>query len=94
MNKRSKVALIILGIFIFFVIISLNTPSNDVSIDGDINEFEEEIVDPNNDLDILGEQEEASNYLLINLANKAERFINKIFDFIISIFKIFVEGIV
>lgn len=94
MNKRSKVALIILGIFIFFVIISLNTPSKDAGIDSDIDEFEEEIVDPNNDLDILGEQEEASNYLLINLANKADSFINKIFDFIISIFKIFVEGIV
>ena len=49
MNKRSKVALIILGIFIFFVIISLNTPSKDASIDSDIDEFEEEIVDPNND---------------------------------------------
>ena len=94
MNKRSKIALIVLGLFAFFVIVSLGTPTHETGIDEEINQFEQEIIDPNNDLEVLGQQNEASQYFLINVADKVDNFISKVFNFIVDFFRLFVEGII
>ncbi len=94
MTKRSRIALIFLGLFVFFVIISLGVSPQENNLENEINQFEQEIVDPNNDLEVLGKQNEASNYFLINLADKVDKAINKVFNLIIDVFRLIVEGIV
>lgn len=93
MNKRSKIALVFLVLFIFMVIVSLNMPSQTHGLEDDIIDFEAEIINPNNDLSLEDKDAISSDYLLINAANKANSLINRIFNYIISFFQALCEGI-
>ena len=93
MNKRSKIALVFLVLFIFMVIVSLNMPSQTHDLEDDIIDFEAEIMNPNNDLSLEDKDAISSDYLLINVANKANSLINRIFNYIISFFQALCEGI-
>lgn len=93
MNKRSKIALVFLVLFIFMVIVSLNMPSQTHGLEDDIIDFEAEIMNPNNDLSLEDKDAISSDYLLINVANKANSLINRIFNYIISFFQALCEGI-
>ena len=93
MNKRSKIALLILVLFIFLVIISLNMPSQTHNLEDDIIDFEAEIINPNNDLSLEDKYAISSDYLLINVANKANSLINRVFNYIVSFFQTLCEGL-
>ena len=93
MNKRSKIALVFLVLFIFMVIVSLNMPSQTHDLEDDIIDFEAEIINPNNDLSLEDKDAISSDYLLINVANKANSLINRIFNYIISFFQALCEGL-
>ena len=93
MNKRSKIALLILVLFIFLVIISLNMPSQTHNLEDDIIDFEAEIINPNNDLSLEDKDAISSDYLLINVANKANSLINRVFNYIVSFFQTLCEGL-
>ena len=93
MNKRSKIALVFLVLFIFMVIVSLNMPSQTHGLEDDIIDFEAEIINPNNDLSLEDKDAISSDYLLINVANKANSLINRIFNYIISFFQALCEGL-
>lgn len=93
MNKRSKIALVFLVLFIFMVIVSLNMPSQTHGLEDDIIDFEAEIINPNNDLSLEDKDAISSDYLLINAANKANSLINRIFNYIISFFQALCEGL-
>ena len=87
MSKRSKVVLIILIILVIIVLLSLfeEAPSTDNKLE----EWEEEIVDPNNQLDPLN-QKVGKNVFIIDIALKIENLIDKFFSVIISFF----EGVI
>ena len=93
MNKRSKIALVFLVLFIFMVIVSLNMPSQTHGLEDDIIDFEAEIMNPNNDLSLEDKDAISSDYLLINAANKANSLITRIFNYIISFFQALCEGL-
>lgn len=93
MNKRSKIALVFLVLFIFMVIVSLNMPSQTHDLEDDIIDFEAEIINPNNDLSLEDKDAISSDYLLINVANKANSLINRIFNYIVSFFQALCEGL-
>lgn len=93
MNKRSKIALVFLVLFIFMVIVSLNMPSQTHGLEDDIIDFEAEIINPNNDLSLEDKDAISSDYLLINVANKANSLINRIFNYIVSFFQALCEGL-
>ena len=93
MNKRSKIALVFLVLFIFMVIVSLNMPSQTHGLEDDIIAFEAEIINPYNDLSLEVKDAISSDYLLINAANKANSLINRIFNYIISFFQALCEGL-
>ena len=93
MNKRSKIALVFLVLFIFMVIVSLNMPSQTHDLEDDIIDFEAEIMNPNNDLSLEDKDAISSDYLLINVANKANSLINRIFNYIVSFFQALCEGL-
>ena len=87
MSSRSKVVLVILVVVILVILSSFfqEKPATDEKLE----EWEEEIVNPNNELDPLN-QKVGNNVFVINVAQKIELVINKIFSFVIGL----VEGIV
>ena len=87
MSSRSKVVFIILVVVIVVVLSSFlsETPATDDKLE----EWEEEIVNPNNELDPLN-QKVGNTVFIINVAQKVESLIDKFFSFVIG----FVEGIV
>ena len=87
MSKRSKVMLVILVSLILVILLSfLNEES---ATDSKLDKWEEEIVDPNNQLDPLNEKV-GENVFIISVAQKIEGMINKVFSFVISFF----EGVI
>ena len=87
MSKRSKVLLIILIVVILVILFSFfdEEPATDDKLD----EWEEEITNPNNQLDPLNEKV-GENVFILNIASKIENVIDKIFSFIIG----FCEGVI
>ena len=87
MSSRSKVLLIILIVVVVVILSSFfeEKPATDEKLE----EWEAEIVEPNNDLDPLNENV-GNNVFIIDVAHKIENGINKVFSFIIN----FVEGII
>ena len=79
MNKRSKVSLVILVIVILFIFASLLSDGKKKDNDKDLENFENEIVDPNNELNPL-DYDSGNNVLLIDVALKTESVIEKIFS--------------
>ena len=75
------------------VIVSLNMPSQTHDLEDDIIDFEAEIINPNNDLSLEDKDAISSDYLLINVANKANSLINRIFNYIVSFFQALCEGL-
>ena len=90
MSKRSKVVLVILIILVIVVLLSLldESPSTDTKLE----EWEEEIVDPNNQLDPLN-QKVGKNVFIIDVALKIDNLIDKIFTAIISFFEGVIEKV-
>lgn len=87
MSKRSKVMLIILISLILVILFSFF--SEEPATDNKLDQWEEEITDPNNQLDPLNEKV-GNNVFILDFAQKIEGIINKVFSFITS----FVEGII
>ena len=87
MSSRSKVALIILIVVIVVVFSSFFQEKT--ATDAKLEEWEEEIINPNNELDPLNEKV-GNHVFIINVAHKIELVINKIFSFVIGL----VEGVV
>lgn len=87
MSRRSKVVLIILIVLVVLIFSSFlnETKAND----DNLSKWEDEIANPNNELDPLNENTGKSVFIL-NVANKIELIINKVFSFLIG----FIEGIV
>ena len=87
MSKRSKVVLVILVSLVLIVLLSFfeETPAEDNKLE----EWEEEITNPNNQLDPLNERV-GKNVVILDIAQKIEATINKIFSFITK----FIEGII
>ena len=87
MSKRSKVMLIILISAVLVILFSFfnEEPATDSKLD----QWEEEITNPNNQLDPLNEKV-GDNVFILNVAQKIEGLINKVFSFITS----FVEGVI
>lgn len=87
MSKRSKVVLIILVVLVVTILLSfLNEPA---VTDEKLDKWEEEIVNPNNELDPLNEKV-GEDVFILDIAQKIERLINKVFSFVTG----FVEGII
>lgn len=80
MSKRSKVLLIVLVSLIVLTLVSITIPTPDVN--KDLEEFEKEIVDPNNQLEPLNNS--ASSMFLIDIAKKIENVISSIVRFFVS----------
>ena len=87
MSKRSKVVLIILVVVVLMIFLSVlkEEPSTEI----DLENWEEEIVLPNNNLDPLNE-DTGNSVFLLDFASKIEGFIGKVFSIIIG----FVEGVI
>lgn len=84
MSKRSKITLIILIAVVLLVFISL---LNDKPTQVDkLEQWEEEIIDPDNNLNPLEETEEDSRFIL-GVGSKVEGIINKFFSFIFGFFE-------
>ena len=92
MNKRSKVVLIIFIVVVLFVFASLLSDGNDKS-DENLADFENEIIDPNNELNPL-DYDNNNNVLLIKVALKAEGIIDSIFSTLVNIIKGLTEKII
>ena len=60
--------------------------------DEKLEEWEEEIINPNNELDPLNERV-GNNVFIINVAHKIELVINKIFSFMIGLVEVVVDKI-
>ena len=87
MSKRSKVALIILIVVVLTIFLSfLNEES---TTDDKLESWEEEITNPNNQLDPLNDKVGESVFV-IDVAQKIDGVIEKIFLFILGFF----EGVV
>ena len=83
MSKRSKVVLIIIISIVLLTLFSfLNVEGNETD---NLQEWEEEIVLPDNQLDPLNEK--VNNTFIIDVAIKIESTINKIFDLIFGFLK-------
>ena len=87
MSKRSKILLVILIIVVFSILLSFF--DEEPATDEKLNEWEKEIIDPNNQLDPLNERV-GDNVFILNVASKIENIIDKIFSFIIG----FCEGVI
>lgn len=90
MSKRSKLVLIILIVFVVLVFLSMF--NQEISTDDKLSEWEEEIANPNNQLDPLN-QKVGKNVFIIDLALKIENIIKKIFSFVVGFFDGIVERI-
>ena len=93
MNKRSKVSLVILVIVILFIFASLLSDGKKKDNDKDLENFENEIVDPNNELNPL-DYDSGNNVLLIDVALKTESVIEKIFSTLVNFIKNVTEKII
>ncbi len=87
MSKRSKVMLVILISLVLIVLFSFF--EEEPASDNKLEEWEEEITNPNNQLDPLNERV-GENVIILDVAQKIEATINKVFSFITD----FVEGII
>ena len=87
MSKRSKVVLIILIVLVLVILLSLF--DEEPATDNKLEEWEEEITDPNNQLDPLNEKV-GDNVFIISVAQKIESVIDKVFSFVIGFF----EGVI
>ena len=87
MSKRSKVVLIILISLVLIVLLSFF--EEEPARDNKLEEWEEEITNPNNQLDPLNERM-GENVIILDVAQKIEATINKVFSFITT----FIEGII
>ena len=90
MSKRSKVVLIILIVVVITTFLSLlnEEPATDEKLDS----WEEEITNPNNQLDPLNDKV-GKNVFIIDVAQKIEGIINKVFSFIVGFFEGIVEKV-
>ena len=84
MSRRSKVVLVILVVFSIIVLMSLS--KNDTSTNQKLENFEEEITDPNNELNPLNNTENSKAFIL-EFPQKIERFISNIFSKILGFFE-------
>lgn len=92
MNKRSKFLLITLLLVVVITFLSLmGEPKNDD--EKYLEEFEEDITNPNNTLDPLNQNNDR-NVLLIEIALKAENVIVKVFGFVVDLFKTITDKII
>jgi len=82
MTKRSKILLVILVVIVLFLLISLTSPNE--TMNNNLEEFENEITNPNNTLDPLSENQGSLTFV-IEVALKIEDIINKTFSFIIGV---------
>lgn len=92
MSKRSRVLLITIIIIIVFVFVSVLSGNQDENSDKELSDFEQEITNPNNELDPLNENN-AKNVLILDIANKIEGFIDKVFNFVIVFFESIVDKV-
>ena len=83
MSKRSKVVLIILISLVLIVLLSFF--EEEPARDNKLEEWEEEITNPNNQLDPLNERM-GENVIILDVAQKIEATINKVFSFITKIY--------
>lgn len=81
MTKRSKILMIVLLLLLILVFVSLL--STEKTADDKLAQFEEELVNPNNELSPL-EEYNSSTLLLISIATKIENVLNTIFSIIIN----------
>lgn len=88
MSKRSKVSLIVLIVLVLTIFLSLlnEKPATDEKLES----WEEEISNPNNKLDPLDDKV-GDNVFIIDIAQKIENVINKVFSFIIGFFEEIIE---
>ena len=87
MSKRSKIMLVILISFVFIILFSFF--NQEAATDSKLEQWEEEIINPNNQLDPLNDKV-GDNVFVLDVAKKIEGLINKVFSFIIG----FVEGVI
>ena len=75
---------------VFVIILSLfqEEPATDTKLE----QWEAEIVEPNNQLDPLNERV-GNNVFIINLAQKIDLAIDKIFSYVISVFEGIIEKV-
>ena len=92
MSKRSKVLLILIVVVIVFVLASLLDGSKGSNLDQELSDFEQEITNPNNELDPLDENN-TKNVLILDVANKIEGFIGKVFNFVIVFFESIIDKV-
>jgi predicted RND superfamily exporter protein len=92
MNKRSKILLVILVSLILLTAISM-LGSKEENVDKDLENFEKEIINPENELDPLNENFN-SNVLLIEIALKTEDIIDKVFSVFVNLLKNITEKII
>ena len=90
MSSRSKVLLVILIVVV--VVIFSSFFEEKPATDEKLTEWEEEIANPNNELDPLNEKV-GNNIFIIDLAHKIETGINKIFSLVISLFEGVIEKV-
>ena len=87
MSKRSKIALIILIIVVLTIFLSFLNEEGPT--DDKLESWEEEITNPNNQLDPLNDKV-GDSVFIIDVAKKIDGFIGKVFSFILGFF----EGVV
>jgi predicted RND superfamily exporter protein len=92
MNKRSKILLVILVSLILLTAISM-LGSKEENVDKDLENFEKEIINPENELDPLNENFN-NNVLLIEIALKTEDIIDKVFSVFVNLLKNITEKII
>lgn len=83
MSKRSKVVLIIIISIVILTLFSFLNVEDTEALN--LEEWEEEIVLPDNQLDPLNEK--MNNTFIIDVALKIEDLISNFFDFLLSFFK-------
>lgn len=84
MSSRSKVLLVILIVLI--VVVFSSFLGEKTMTDDKLSEWEEEITNPNNELDPLNEKV-GNDIFIIDIAHKIENVINKFFSFVIGFFE-------
>lgn len=92
MNKRSKILLVILIVVIVVTFLSMLGDKEENNYK-DLEKFEEEIVDPENELDPLNDNF-TNNVLLIEVALKTESIIDKVFEVFVNLIKSVTEKII
>ena len=92
MNKRSKALLIVLICIVVITFLSIPNQT-EANNDAVLEDFEEEIINPENELDPLNENI-GSNVLLIEVALKTEEVIEKVFNIFINLLKNLTERII